>query len=315
MSGYLQRLTSAVRNSDRAIRPVLGSVFSSPTNPRMRQSLAEENITSLTTGIESQASASEEQGESSGVRSDLPAQPSSASSRGDALGPLVPAVPFQPLTMPTERPQASVDATRDNRNSFRPLVSTWEHRTEKLAIPSFRMNYEDAGSRDRNDLGPGEVEHAAAEAGSSDSRASSLPPATSVSSEARRNESLEAASEGRTSLNTLPAKAPTEPVERNERVSRNAYRPLLAENLGRMTPEVFPAASNAIPSDAKRKDARDEARHAREPAPREPDEIQIHIGRIEVVAVPPPAPVREARPTHKPVSLDDYLKRSNGSTR
>lgn len=43
---------------------------------------------------------------------------------------------------------------------------------------------------------------------------------------------------------------------------------------------------------------------------REPDEINIHIGRIEVTAVPPPAasprPLSKAR---KSVSLDEYLKR------
>lgn len=46
---------------------------------------------------------------------------------------------------------------------------------------------------------------------------------------------------------------------------------------------------------------------------REPDEIQIHIGRIEVVAVPP-APARaEAKPPHKSLNLDDYLKRRGES--
>ncbi|HEX9200064.1 MAG TPA: hypothetical protein VF865_10935 [Acidobacteriaceae bacterium] len=44
---------------------------------------------------------------------------------------------------------------------------------------------------------------------------------------------------------------------------------------------------------------------------REPDEIQIHIGRIEVTAVPQatrPAPP----PVRKALSLDDYLKRRDG---
>ncbi|HEX4004736.1 MAG TPA: hypothetical protein VHX60_01045 [Acidobacteriaceae bacterium] len=49
------------------------------------------------------------------------------------------------------------------------------------------------------------------------------------------------------------------------------------------------------------------------PAQREPDEIQIHIGRIEVTAVPPPAAQRPTpRDQHKSVSLDDYLRRRNG---
>jgi hypothetical protein len=53
------------------------------------------------------------------------------------------------------------------------------------------------------------------------------------------------------------------------------------------------------------------ARHLRSQS-READEIQIHIGRIEVTAVPP-APARPAPvPNRKSPSLDDYLKRRPG---
>jgi hypothetical protein len=45
---------------------------------------------------------------------------------------------------------------------------------------------------------------------------------------------------------------------------------------------------------------------------READEIQIHIGRIEVTAVPPPVNQRASKPTRKSPSLDDYLKRGRG---
>jgi len=43
-----------------------------------------------------------------------------------------------------------------------------------------------------------------------------------------------------------------------------------------------------------------------------PDEIQINIGRIEVIAVPPPAPRPAAAPARKGLSLDEYLSRGNG---
>jgi hypothetical protein len=52
------------------------------------------------------------------------------------------------------------------------------------------------------------------------------------------------------------------------------------------------------------------------PGPRSPqppaDEIQIHIGRIEVVAVQPAAPRPATPPARKALSLDEYLSRRNG---
>jgi hypothetical protein len=42
------------------------------------------------------------------------------------------------------------------------------------------------------------------------------------------------------------------------------------------------------------------------------DDIQIHIGRIEVVAVPQAAPRPAAAPARKGLSLDEYLNRRNG---
>jgi hypothetical protein len=42
------------------------------------------------------------------------------------------------------------------------------------------------------------------------------------------------------------------------------------------------------------------------------DDIQINIGRIEVVAVPPASPRSAPAPTRKGMSLDEYLSRRNG---
>jgi hypothetical protein len=66
-----------------------------------------------------------------------------------------------------------------------------------------------------------------------------------------------------------------------------------------------------------------EARQARDSAPaefsarppaaeREASDIQIHIGRVEVVAVSQAAPSRAIAPARKAISLDDYLKRRDG---
>jgi hypothetical protein len=47
-------------------------------------------------------------------------------------------------------------------------------------------------------------------------------------------------------------------------------------------------------------------------AQQQADDIQIHIGRIEVVAIPQPAPRPAPAPTRKGLSLDEYLSRRNG---
>lgn len=48
------------------------------------------------------------------------------------------------------------------------------------------------------------------------------------------------------------------------------------------------------------------------PAQPQPEEIQVHIGRIEVLAVPQTAPRQAAAPARKGLSLDEYLSRRNG---
>jgi hypothetical protein len=47
-------------------------------------------------------------------------------------------------------------------------------------------------------------------------------------------------------------------------------------------------------------------------AERQGDEIQIHIGRIEVIATPPAAPRPMPVPARKSQTLDEYLRRGSG---
>lgn len=59
--------------------------------------------------------------------------------------------------------------------------------------------------------------------------------------------------------------------------------------------------------------ARNKQRDISHHAEREPEDIQIHIGRIEVLAVPQ-APVATAKTSPKTSSLDEYLKRRDRRT-
>jgi hypothetical protein len=50
-------------------------------------------------------------------------------------------------------------------------------------------------------------------------------------------------------------------------------------------------------------------------SPIQAEDIQIHIGRIEVIAVPPPSARPAAAPVRRGQSLDEYLRSSNGRPR
>jgi hypothetical protein len=61
--------------------------------------------------------------------------------------------------------------------------------------------------------------------------------------------------------------------------------------------------------------AKEPVRRAAQPS-REPDEIHIHIGRVEVAAIAQPAArPAPAAPARRAMSLDEYLRRSNGRSR
>jgi hypothetical protein len=88
-----------------------------------------------------------------------------------------------------------------------------------------------------------------------------------------------------------------------------SYQPLIAamqETSPRLQPrEPMPAAATI-------RSARAEAARRSQPAQREPDEIHIHIGRIEVAAIPQQAPRPAATAARRSLNLSDYLKHSSG---
>jgi len=83
----------------------------------------------------------------------------------------------------------------------------------------------------------------------------------------------------------------------------DAFRPVIK------TARSFDAVSSA---EARQHSRQQHPLQAAQP----PDDIQIHIGRIEVVAVPPPAPQpRAPRAPDRSLSLDAYLNRRDRRTR
>lgn len=100
-----------------------------------------------------------------------------------------------------------------------------------------------------------------------------------------------------------------------ERETSGESQPLIA--MQRISAE--PSGPRAVPSTIRPQSTG--ALRPAGPLPRaeradEPDEIQIHIGRIEVTAVPPPVATRPAvRPERRSVNLDDYLKQRRGGNR
>jgi hypothetical protein len=115
-----------------------------------------------------------------------------------------------------------------------------------------------------------------------------------------------------------PAPGRRTPLADEGETSRTSpeYAPLLPE-VSAASPsfqsESAPARS-LRPMTAAHADSGDRSLRA-SPAKSGPDEIQITIGRIEVTAVPETRARPAAKPTRKPLSLDEYLKRADAGRR
>jgi hypothetical protein len=89
-----------------------------------------------------------------------------------------------------------------------------------------------------------------------------------------------------------------------------AYRPLIEEGDRPTALARIPAAS-APPAPGAAGTPRRTVPHRVSQPERERDEIEIHIGRIEVTAVPQAAARPAIQPARKSLNLDEYLKRRN----
>jgi hypothetical protein len=95
---------------------------------------------------------------------------------------------------------------------------------------------------------------------------------------------------------------------------QSIFTPLLPERVSTVSLAAVDSHPASPSTATSRREAADRIRSSASHK-REPDEIQITIGRIEVTAVPE-APARPAaKPGRKQISLDEYLKRADGRGR
>ncbi len=96
-------------------------------------------------------------------------------------------------------------------------------------------------------------------------------------------------------------------------IRRGLYRPLVPEGV-RPAEAALPPNSSPLSPERGKIERTGPARHVA-PVERSADDIQIHIGRIEVTAVPP-VPTRPAvPPVRKSLRLDEYLRRGREGAR
>ena len=88
-----------------------------------------------------------------------------------------------------------------------------------------------------------------------------------------------------------------------------SYQPLIAA-MQQSSPRLQPR--EPIPAAATVRSAKAEVARRSQPAQREPDEVHIHIGRIEVAAITQQAPRPAAATARRSLNLGDYLKHGNG---
>jgi hypothetical protein len=94
----------------------------------------------------------------------------------------------------------------------------------------------------------------------------------------------------------------------DQQVTRQGpYAPFVEEGSRAKEPDVF-RNSRPLTSDSPRPRKKDFPGDKARPE-REAEEIQIHIGRIEVTAVPPAPPRPATQPVRKSLRLDEYLNR------
>jgi hypothetical protein len=284
MNGYLQRLVLSVTNISGtartpSVRPVLGSVFATRRLPVLPEAFQKPEVF--------------EPGALGGEKEFAPAEPRPA---------------LAPLQTHSSIPELA-GAKRDSTSITQPGASLRSSpATDRPA------------AIEKPDLPP---------ASKSDDAGPWREPIAKHEAADRREPLLEA--EGKRAVPAMPrtvdsAQLPeakpkgalpyrTEAVEQSEFLEAEGkrvapYRPLVA-GMRAASETTLSSSFQAFISQDKSRSKQNLSSRFELPT-REPDEVQIHIGRIEVTAVPQPQSARPAaKSAHKAVNLDEYLKRGD----
>jgi hypothetical protein len=333
MSGYLERIASSALAPGGAVHPVLESIFFPSTYRRMPEHLPGKSDLAFSNPSDSRVPP--EQGEGVPPRAWKESLTHAPTARIHARsapvrGTLAPEVPPAPIaTSVSDHGEQIRHPAPDAGSTFQPLVkigrrSEIEYRTVPLSKSNDqsgeREETQDVHSKNRN------------ESLKSGQEASPIPQSTKLaphrsvdnvrpleslaqaSGKAQQGRIAESVSGERTSSRLLVTKTQQRVARAPHIELRGDDRPLATERSSpRVQPVVFREAAVALTPDTKNR-GKSSLSHQSGQHQREPNEIQIHIGRIEVVAVPPtPAPQTAApKPQRGAPSLDEYLRRRDG---
>ena len=297
MTGYLQRLASSVLRPGGSVRPIAGTVFSAPRPRAGPEPVATEQDIMA-------AKSADVDPRRSGLR---------PPAREPAPRPLVPGDPLESpreARMPPPLPSAALPGKPPATGE--PDAAPPAPRREPPAAPRMPVPAEPFAVRrveERREAGP-------------EARRTRLDPDLG----APRHEAPARHEAAAREVPPLPAAAPIGkgradevPLARVEKapVDAAAGRVFVPMVAAESRPPAPPGGNAAAPAEPPRLAGQRERNGAAKvpAAPREPDEINIHIGRIEVTAAQPP-PLRPApKAQRKAPSLDDYLRRHGGRGR
>jgi len=283
MTGYLQRLASSAIKPGGSVRPVAGTVFSaSRFRAAHEPGFAEPDVLSAGPGAWDA-----DRGTASRPRAGAPHPPP-----GAPRGPQEGSAGTRPS--PWAPPEAAAARAAAKPEQGRPPAQARLGSDRDSAATSAAARFPEPEPRARRALGRGEA--GPAERAAARPRDGAQPPASSD----------DAGTEAAQAHGPRAGRGPMEAV------TQRPFVPVVAGDFG--PPAVSGGGPAGPAAPARRVAGSDHGREGRAPAaPRGPDEINIHIGRIEVTAAPPP-PLRPAAPKahRKAPSLDEYLRRRSG---